>query len=259
MNNKEGRLLDIRGRKIGKGHVNICTSIAVRTDLEILDELRAIQAEGTDVVEWRVDRYERRNDPVAVLQTLQLLRNFLPDTPLIYTYRYSSAKAVREFPLERSFELFEKVASQLLVDLTDIDAFGNDEWARKMIDATHGKGIYVILSMHDFEKTPSVAEMVDQCIRMQYLGADVCKLSVTPNSNADVLHLLKATDVFNERFARIPLITVSMTHKGLISRLVGGEFGSTFTYAYAKTPSASGQLSLVDMKRIKDIIETYGE
>ncbi len=55
-----------------------------------------------------------------------------------------------------------------------------------------------------------------------------------PETPADVLVLLEATHMMHERYAKRPIITMSMAGKGLISRLAGEVFGSAVTFGAAK-------------------------
>ena len=47
--------------------------------------------------------------------------------------------------------------------------------------------------------------------RMQSLGADIAKIAVMPTCSADVLTLLDATCTMRDKYAHIPLITMSMS------------------------------------------------
>ena len=65
---------------------------------------------------------------------------------------------------------------------------------------------------------------------MQELGADIPKIAVMPQSRKDVLTLLSATEEMASEYADRPIITMSMSATGLISRLCGGVLGSALTF-----------------------------
>ena len=75
-----------------------------------------------------------------------------------------------------------------------------------------------------------------------------------PQSSADVLTLLEAT-VEARQIVNRPIVTISMGKLGLISRIAGSTFGSTFTFGSAGTASAPGQLDSVNLKNILDVLE----
>ena len=70
-----------------------------------------------------------------------------------------------------------------------------------------------------------------------------------PTCMEDVITLLDATRIMNEKYAIGPIITMSMGGKGIISRLSGELFGSSLTFAAAKKVSAPGQISVVELRR----------
>ena len=58
----------------------------------------------------------------------------------------------------------------------------------------NGNNIYIIMSNHDFDKTPATSELERRLTLMKIFGADIAKIAVMPNSARDVLNLLLATD-----------------------------------------------------------------
>ena len=116
------------------------------------------------------------------------------------------------------------------------------------------EGLGVIVSSHDFEKTPPKEELVSRMEKMQRLGADIAKVAVMPRSGEDVLTLLSATLEMHEHHARVPLITMSMSSAGVLSRLSGEVFGSALTFGAASQVSAPGQIGVRDLKTVLDIV-----
>jgi len=119
-----------------------------------------------------------------------------------------------------------------------------------MINLSHKNNVAVIISNHDFDKTPSKDEIILRLGRSAELGADIPKIAVMPNSAEDVITLLDATRIMREKYTHIPLITVSMGDKGIISRLTGELFGSDLTFAAASKTSAPGQISVTELRNI---------
>ena len=63
-----------------------------------------------------------------------------------------------------------------------------------------------------------------------------------PQLKRDVLTLLEATLEMSEKYAKGPIITMSMAGMGVISRMAGETFGSAVTYGAAGKRSAPGQV-----------------
>ena len=88
---------------------------------------------------------------------------------------------------------------------------------------------------------------------MEELGADISKIAVMPQSRKDVLTLLSVTEE-RSRHALRPVITMSMSETGLISRLAGEVFGSAVTFGSVTNASAPGQIPVEQLSRVLDIL-----
>lgn len=107
----------------------------------------------------------------------------------------------------------------------------------------------VIISEHDFKKTPKDSELKDLVDRSIDQGADVTKLAVMANSTDDVRRLLWFTQA-----CTTPVVTIAMGPLGSVSRVIAPLFGSLFTYGFIEKPNAPGQLSA---KKLVDEIDLY--
>ena len=108
----------------------------------------------------------------------------------------------------------------------------------------------MLLSNHDFQKTPAKEEIVARLRRMQELDADILKIAVMLRSKKDVLTLLAATEEMCSEYANRPVITMSMDGMGVISRLCGEAFGSAVTFGSAGKASAPGQVEAGELRRV---------
>ena len=110
------------------------------------------------------------------------------------------------------------------------------------------------MSNHDFVKTPSCDEIVARLKTMQERDADISKMAVMPQSKADVITLLSATNIMYEQFADRPIITMSMAKDGIVSRICGEVFGSAMTFGAATKASAPGQVAAKDLKNMVEML-----
>jgi 3-dehydroquinate dehydratase-1 len=74
-----------------------------------------------------------------------------------------------------------------------------------------------------------------------------------PRTRIDVLTLLAATARADEK-ARIPLISMSMGALGAVTRMIGGVFGSSLSFAVGAASSAPGQIPIADLEIVYDVI-----
>ena len=135
-----------------------------------------------------------------------------------------------------------------------MELFTGEAQVKELIAHAHDKGVRVIMSNHDFDKTPSYNEILTRLKSMQTLGADIPKIAVMPTCKADVITLLQATNDMHENFADRPIITMSMAGTGVLSRLCGEVFGSALTFGAAKKASAPGQMGVEDLKTVLSLL-----
>ena len=139
-------------------------------------------------------------------------------------------------------------------DAVDVEIFSGDYVVAKNIEAIHAAGKVVVGSNHDFHKTPSQADLIYRMRKMQDMGADLPKIAVMPQSKADVLTLLSATEEMSRCYADRPIITMSMSAVGVLSRLCGEVFGSTMTFGTVGRASAPGQIPVEQLNSATGII-----
>jgi len=209
-----------------------------------------------DVVEWRVDLYEPftagdGSDPAPVVQALERISALLPGLPVLATFRTGTEGGGAEISPEAYVALVEALASTGLAAAIDVEY--RHPHAGDAITAAHRHRIPVVASNHDFDATPPAGEIVARLTAMEDAGADVAKIAVTPRSAADVVTLLSATEE-RYRAARIPLITMSMGGLGAVTRLGGGPFGSSATFATVGAASAPGQLPAEGVRQALDLL-----
>ena len=111
-----------------------------------------------------------------------------------------------------------------------------------LINFIHESNVNVIASNHDFAKTPSKESMIQILCKMQDMKADILKLAVMPQNSDDVLRLMEATKEMVKHHAKQPVVTISMSDLGRITRVSGEEFGSCMTFGAGRDASAPGQI-----------------
>lgn len=234
----------IRGVEIGAGKPKIAASVTGATQSEILSQAKALKAAPVDIAEWRMDWFAQVDDHAAVLQALSSLREVLGSTPLLATFRTKGEGGQRALAPEDYEALNRCVIASGQADLMDVELFSGGEIVSRIIDTAHSAATPVLLSNHDFEKTPPKAELISRLCRMQELGADILKLAVMPCTRSDVLTLLEATEEMYAHHAQRPLVTMSMGSLGTVTRLCGGIFGSAITFGAVGIASAPGQVGV---------------
>ncbi len=252
--------LTIKQTTFGEGTPKICIPITGRSEKDILETAEKINSLPADAAEWRADYYEAVSDPKAILPVLAALRKKLPDTLLLFTFRTKKEGGVRELSDSDYLRLCRTAAKSGLIDLLDLELFTgaaapdcDAALLAPVISLARACGCRVILSSHDFQKTPPADELYRRLSLMEAMGGDLLKLAVMPKCGQDVLTLLsvtrKAADTLNS-----PVITMSMGKLGTVSRISGALTGSCLTFGAAGETSAPGQLPAETLKHILEAL-----
>ena len=242
----------VRNIDIGEGKPKICLPIVGKNDEEILTQAKSFQTFQYDLVELRIDFYENIHQHQQVISLLQQLRGIL-DCPLLLTYR--SLKEGGHIQLcDKDYLSLVKIACESgLIDLIDIELMSGNELVFQLVEIAHQYQIKVIMSNHDFDKTPTILDMKERLEKMDILGGDILKIAVMPHSYKDVINLLNMTMDMSQRLNK-PIVTMSMGELGVISRICGELTGSAITFACATQASAPGQIAVEDMNLFLEAI-----
>lgn len=234
--------IEVRNIKIGEGIPKICLPIVGHTQYEITSQAMTIASLKPDIVEFRADWYDECSNKENLIEMLNLIRKLIDNTPLLFTFRTVIEGGVQKVEKAEYLKINKIAIESGLIDMIDIELLIGDEDANDLITLAHNNNVVVVLSNHDFEKTPDTDTLISRMEKMIELGADIPKIAVMPTSNKDVLNLLELTDTFSTKHSDYPIITMSMDGRGVVSRLAGEIFGSAITFGCARKASAPGQI-----------------
>ncbi len=236
------------------GRPTLIVSIVEASEGAICNAAKQIALSGADVVEWRVDRYKSCRNSDQVISMIEKLRSRIGSLPILLTIRTSHEGGDWHPSSEEYRDAIADICTTRSIDFIDIQ-YRNPE-AKRCFKAAKAHSIPIIASHHDFASTPSITEMTDHLDAMAAMGADICKIAVTPRTNKDVITALETARQWTLT-STIPAIVISMGSLGTISRLAGYQFGSCATYTcLPSTPAAPGQLTIDQTRMILDILET---
>ena len=246
--------VNVRGKTIGGLEPLICLPLLASTRAELLRNAKEVLRLTPDLVEWRVDGFDQAQNIDDSLVVLDDLRQEIGSLPLIFTCRIDSEGGIQPFSRNTRLNLILKSIETGFVDLIDIELINDAEFIDTIVAKAKQNEVKVILSYHDFEKTPDEEFILERFLSAQTLDADIAKVAVMPKSIKDVLTLLNATFKARSGELKIPLITMSMGAQGIVTRLAGGLFGSDITFAVGKNASAPGQIPIEDLRKVLAIL-----
>jgi 3-dehydroquinate dehydratase type I len=207
--------------------------------------LRAVeQANGlADLIELRVDYLKG-------VELEKLLK--AGEKPLVVTNR-RRAEGGRYGGDEKSRLAILRQAADLGAAFVDVEMRTERSLLRALIK--NKNGTRMILSFHDFPRTPPPGELRKIMDRMIRDGADVAKIVTFARSWEDNLKVLALIPYARRRGQAI--VTFCMGEKGKMSRIFSPLMGAAWTYASLgrRRASAPGQLTVAEMREIWERLE----
>jgi 3-dehydroquinate dehydratase-1 len=245
--------LIVKGLAIGEGTPKICVPLVGATRAALRAEARIAAACGADLAELRIDRFDGVADPAEVGRAIRDVAGILGTMPLLFTFRTDREGGSRPISAADYAALNRGACDTGLADLIDVELFAEEPVRDGLIAYAHERGVKVVVSNHDFQKTPSAEELVSRLALAARIGGDLPKIAVMPRSPEDVLVLLSATVQARKVLGDTPIATMSMSGLGAVSRFAGEVFGSALTFGSAAEASAPGQVPVSRLRAALDL------
>lgn len=246
-------MLQIKDITIGKGLPKICVPLVAKNLDTLKQEVNELKKVNFDILEWRIDFFDELNNIETIKEGASYISENL-NQPTLFTFRSKKEGGEIEISDDKYFELINNMILSNLIDLIDIELFMDRDKVIDSIALANKNNVKVVMSNHDFNKTPAKEEIVNRLTLMHKLNADICKIAVMPQSSRDVLTLLDATLTMQEINKDAILVTMSMAQLGVISRVCGETFGSTITFGAYKNASAPGQIEVNNLKNVLEVL-----
>ena len=241
--------VQIKDLILNDGYTKICVPLTGTNTLQILSDIENLNDVDFDLIELRIDYYEFVEDFSSVKQLLEQIKESY-FKPILFTFRTKKEGGMHEMSEENYFKLNQFAVESGMIDLIDIELFSSEDKTKELVTLAHEKNVKVIMSNHDFSKTPTKEEIVNRLVKMQHYDADITKIAVMPKCEEDVLTLMAATLEMKKEKGDRPFVTMSMGSLGVITRLTGELFGSCITFAALNKASAPGQINVKNAREI---------
>ncbi|GAA0370664.1 type I 3-dehydroquinate dehydratase [Bacillus horti] len=240
----------INGKNIINERPQIVVPIISSQEEAILKECEQIVSKKPDLIEWRADFFTDLADVEKVKHIIGELKLIAQEIPIIFTIR-SVREGGQEISLDEDgvVRLLISVSRDAKVDFVDFELSNKASNLQKLKEVTDQSGTQLIVSYHNFQQTPPKEFITKTFADMQKAGANLAKLAAMPQSFSDVVTLLQCTEEANQQLD-VPIISMSMGDIGVVSRVVGWQFGSVFTFAIGSQSSAPGQVPIEDLRQL---------
>ncbi|HJH29900.1 MAG TPA: type I 3-dehydroquinate dehydratase [Methanosarcinaceae archaeon] len=231
--------------KIGTFDLDEKAAVVAAISETPIETARSAKMLGADILEIRLDllNITTSHDAIKLVNDIKSATNL----PHIATNRSQSEGGKWSGTEEDRIELLIDILE--LVDAVDIELSADEDVRNRVVQSAKNAGKTVIVSSHDFNRTPAVDQMkktLDDCFNA---GANIAKLAVMPESMQDVLNLLQVT-----HDSKAPVCTISMGDLGKHSRIVASCYGSVLTYGSVGDAVAPGQLRVDELKTVMEML-----
>ena len=243
------QVVEVRGVRIGEGAPKIIIPITGTTRDQILSEARlAVEDYSPDIIEWRADWFYDATNADGMVALAGEIGDIVGNMPILFTLRTSKEGGELTVKSDLYMDLNLKLAASGKIDIVDIELFTAEAVPDReaIIRKIQRCDVKIIGSSHDFSSTPDKVEMVSRLCAMRDMGVDICKLAVMPRRMSDVFALIEAANEYLERYRDRPVIAISMSKLGLISRMCG-------------ELSAPGQIDAIKLRNVLESIDDCRE
>lgn len=211
----------------------ICVPILQKDRKSVLKVTSEAIDAGADLVELRIDAL-LDTDPQSVIHLMEEI-----NYPLIATNRMREEGGYFMGSEDLRTEILVEVADH--ADYVDIELQTDVKYRSRVIQASKS----TIISFHDFQKSPSLNELIEIVNKEKELG-NLAKFAVMPQNMQDTLNVLEVVNREDNT------IGIAMGELGRYTRVVAPLLGSPITYASLDGESAPGQLNVKDTHEIID-------
>ena len=211
-----------------------------------LEEAKAIDVsryDDADIIEWRADFLPKE----SILNVAPAIFEKFAGRELLFTLRSRVEGGEIDLSDDEYVALIKEVANFYSPDYVDFEYYSNKDKFEEMLEFPN-----LVLSYHNFEETPE--NMMEILSELTSLAPKVVKVSVMAHNEQDVLDLMNYTRGFKILNPEQEYVTISMGKVGKISRLAADLTGSSWSFASVEQPSAPGQVSLANMKVVREIL-----
>jgi 3-dehydroquinate dehydratase-1 len=209
------------------------------------DDLRNLQKKDIkdiDIIEVRLDLFSRNFIQKEMKKKIKSL-----GLPVLLTYRRAEDSNLRSY-----VKLFPEDVVEIFKDFNDPSNYIDIELNREgTIFENYASSKYqVIYSYHSFKKSITLKEMKDYIASAKPVksGKIIFKFAITPediNETADFLNDIQTLSKDHT------MIGICMGETGIISRVYGDLYASSFTYTTIGAPKAPGQLTVETFKKLR--------
>ena len=215
-------------------NINKTKLIACLNPQTLEKDFKYLSENVPDMVEYRADLVD---DYEKIISQLKFVREKI-NVPVLFTLRDKKEGGIFSGNDNQRILIYNSVMP--FVDAIDLETINAHclEKLENISDKT------IILSFHDFKKTPSILDL-EKCIKKaNEAKADIVKLAAFCKNEEDSERLLSLPG----KFKNLKISVVGMGPFGKKVRKTAPKYGSVLGYASTTSAVAPGQLSVAELR-----------
>lgn len=216
----------------------IAVPILRKNKEDILKTAEDYIKKGADLIELRIDAI-KDNNPKILREIIEEI-----DFPIIATNR-SPDEGGHFLGSERERINILKSCCDL-VEYVDVELQTDSCLRKYILGKSKDVGTKTIVSFHDFEKTPSVDDLLE-IVKEEKSFGDIAKIAVMPTNLEDTITVLAIMSRCDNTIA------ISMGELGSYTRVMASKFSSPITFATGGDVTAPGQIDIETMKLVMNM------
>ncbi|WP_312048937.1 type I 3-dehydroquinate dehydratase [Acinetobacter courvalinii] len=241
--------------ELAKLPVKTIVPITAKTREQAIAQAKVIAANAdADLAEFRIDLLNFASDRKQVIALGHELKQILGTKPLIATIRTHNEGGQLTISDTDYGKTYQAYLQQPFMDMLDVEMFRDQQIVKDTVKMAHAKKVLIVMSNHDFQKTPAESEIIKRLLKQDELGADILKIAVMPQNKQDVFTLMNATLKVSQQ-SKKPLLTMSMGKLGTISRIATANMGGSFSFGMIGEASAPGQIDVTQLKQFLKTVQ----
>jgi 3-dehydroquinate dehydratase I len=241
--------------ELAKLPVKTIVPITAKTREQAIAQAKVIAANAdADLAEFRIDLLNFASDRKQVIALGHELKQILGTKPLIATIRTHNEGGQLTISDADYGKTYQAYLQQPFMDMLDVEMFRDQQIVKDTVKMAHAKKVLIVMSNHDFQKTPPESEIIKRLLQQDELGADILKIAVMPQNKQDVFTLMNATLKVSQQ-SKKPLLTMSMGKLGTISRIATANMGGSFSFGMIGEASAPGQIDVTQLKQFLKTVQ----
>jgi 3-dehydroquinate dehydratase-1 len=188
------------------------------------------------------DFFELRLDCLLGLEDEVEKKIPLLGAPLIVTARHPAEGGANNLPSARRLDLISRFLPH--AQYLDIELRSAEAW-HSWLNLPSAKAVRRIISLHDFDSTPSPRSLHAKARAAKSHGADIFKVATRTETAAQLARLFEF--IANQEI-ELPVSAMGIGELGAVSRVALARCGSVLAYASLADRQVDGQLSIEEIR-----------